>query len=198
MKEDRENYQNMLEMAEFAATRMDQRKTVEFRIFISYMTPLILATYYATKVKPENVIDVNWGAIVFFLIVLKGIHIVYISWQVRLSVAMRNDSQRRNFYLKKAECILHHLSKNSNTPFSPGDNVVKVKFGYVKTCWTEKELFNKDAAKFETIPTFGESIINFSDELRKDWTRPLLTILPTLMLFLIVLILFFKRVYWLS
>jgi hypothetical protein len=150
MQNDRENYQNMLDMAEFAATRMDQRKTVEFRIFISYMTPLILATYYAIKVNPEYVVDVNWWAIVTLLIVLIGIHIMYISWQIRLSVAMCNDAQRRNFCLKKAECILHHLSKNTNTPFLPGDSIVKANIGYSKdgNLWTEKELFDKDAAEF--------------------------------------------------
>ena len=200
MKNNRENYQNMLDIAEFAATRMDQRKTVEFRIFISYMTPLILATYYAIKVNPEYVVDVNWWSIVILSIVLIGIHIVYISWQTRLSVAMRNDAQRRNFYLKKAECILHHLSKNTNTPFLPGDNKVKVNIGYNKdgNLWTEKELFDKDVAEFETIPTFCESITKFYAELRDDWTRPLLTILPMLMLFLIALILLLKKIYLFS
>ena len=200
MNNDRENYKNMLEMAEFAATRMDQRKTVEFRIFISYMTPLILATYYATKVEPENVVDVSWWAIGFLLSALIGIHFSYISWQICLSVAMRNDSQRRNFCLKKAECILHHLSKNTNTPFLPGGNTVKVNIGYSKdeNFWTEKELFDKDAAEFETIPTFWKSIAKLCYELKNDWTRPLLTVLPTLMLLLIALILWFKRLYWLS
>ncbi len=196
MQSDRENYKNMLEMAEFAATRMDQRKTVEFRIFISYMTPLILATYYAIKVKPIYVIDVNLGTIVILSIMLIGIHIVYISWQIGISVAMRNDAQRRNFCLKKAECILHHLSKNTNTPFLPGDNKVKVNIGYNKdgNLWTEKELFDKDAADFEPIPRFYGSIKKVYSELRDDWTRPLLTILPTLMLLLIGLIMFFKRI----
>ena len=196
MQSDRENYQNMLEMAEFAATRMDQRKTVEFRIFISYMTPLILAAYYTIKVKPENVIDVNLGSIAILAVMLITMHIVYISWQIRVAAAMRNDAQRRNFYLKKAECILHHLSKNTDTPFLPSNNEVKVDFGYGQTSWTEKELFDKDAAEFVKVSTFGEVYKNHYREFWKDWTRPLLTLLPTLMLLLIALILLFKKFSW--
>ncbi len=194
MQNDQENYQNMLQMAEFASSRMDQRQTVEFRIFISYMTPLIFATYYAIKVKSEYVIDVNWRVIVILSLVLLFIHILYISWQIRLSVAMGNDSRRRNFYLKKAECILHHLSINTNRSFIPKSNKVKVVIGYKdENLWTERELFDKDSAEFVAIPTFWKSIANSCNELKNDWTRPLLTIIPSLMLVLIVLILSFKK-----
>ncbi len=196
MQNDQENYQNMLNMAEFAATRMDQRKTVEFRIFISYMTPLILAAYYAIKVAPENVAGVSWWGIAILSIVILIIHIIYAAWQIRVAAAMRNDAQRRNFYLKKAECILHHLSKNTNTHFLPHNNEVKVDFGYGKTSWTEKELFDKDAAEFVPVSTVGVVYKNHCRELWKDWNRPLLTMLPTMMLLLIALILLFKKFSW--
>ena len=144
-------------MAEFAATRMDQRKIVEFRIFFSYMTPLILATYYAIKVNPEYVIDVSWWAIGFLLSMLIGIHFAYISWQICLSVAMRNDAQRRTFCLKKAECMLHHLSKSTNTPFLPGNNTNSIYFSLIlrrsgRACETRHVLIGPMKSGFVPLP----------------------------------------------
>ena len=43
---DKDNLQRMLDLAEFGAKRHDDRRSIEFKIFISYMTPLILAFYY--------------------------------------------------------------------------------------------------------------------------------------------------------
>ena len=115
---DEEIFDRMLCMADFGANRHDDRRTVEFRVFISYMTPLILAVYYAFKLECTVVQPVSWriiivGAFLYFLF----IHLIYVLWQIGIAVAMANDAWRRNFYLKKAECILHHLSTESDKPF---------------------------------------------------------------------------------
>ena len=160
---DEDNFQKMLELAEFGAKRHDDRRTVEFRIFISYMTPLILAFYYVIKLDADVLEFINWrlifaGAIIYIL----SIHLVYILWQIGIAIAMANDAWRRNFYLKKAESILHHLSKNLNVPFCPSNDIVTVNCGYEKTEMTERELFKKQAANLILVQNFWELFKHFN------------------------------------
>jgi hypothetical protein len=44
-------FQEMLQLAEFGAKRLEERRSVEFRIFISYITLLVLALYQLIKQK---------------------------------------------------------------------------------------------------------------------------------------------------
>ena len=194
--QDNENLQRMLELAEFAAQRLNGRRTVEFRIFISYMTPLILAFYYVIKLDVDLFDSINWWLIIGGSIILLMILIVYVLWQIGVGVAMANDSWRRNFYLKKAECILHHLSKNLNVPFSPSYDTVTVSCGYEQTQMTEKELFKKQAANLILVKHFLELFKHFK-LICKDWSRTFVVAIPTILVILLIGTLVFKKLNWL-
>ena len=84
------NFQRMMQLAEFGAKRHDERRQVEFRIFIAYNTLLVLAFYQIEKIEALKAP----GLVVFGLIV---IHVAYLLWEVRLSRALVNDALRRIF-----------------------------------------------------------------------------------------------------
>ena len=46
---DQNKFQEMLQLAEFGAKRLEERRSVEFKIFISYTTLLVLALYQLIK-----------------------------------------------------------------------------------------------------------------------------------------------------
>ena len=194
---DNEILDRLLCIAEFGAKRHDDRRTVEFRIFISYMTPLILAVYYAFKLDCNRVLPISWWiiggvAILYFL----TIHCIYVLWQIGVAVAMANDAWRRNFYLKKAECILHHLStENGDSPFSPSDDEnrkVRVNCGYEKREWTEKELFEKPAPNIILVKNFWE-LHKHRNQIFGDWSRALVVVLPTILAAFLLGILVLKK-----
>ena len=112
----KDDFERMVQLAEFGAKRHDERRQVEFRVFISYNTLLVLVFYHLKKIEDLN--EPGW--VTAGLVV---IHITYLLWQIRLSIALVNDANRRNFYLKKAECILDHLRKHPNLPFHPRRDV---------------------------------------------------------------------------
>ena len=110
------NFDKMLALAEFGAKQHNDRRQVEFRIFISYITLLALAFYQLMKIDDFNI---SWKVIVPAVLVLVGVHILYCWWQYILHIASHNDVRRRDFYLKKAECLAYHLSQNTNSNFAP-------------------------------------------------------------------------------
>ena len=187
---DKENLQGMLDLAEFGAKRHDDRRSIEFRIFISYMTLLILAFYQIIKATSISV--ELWQSIGLTLLSI-GIHIAYVMWQIGVAIAMANDAWRRNFYLKKAECILHHLSKYPENTFCPSNAEVKVNFGSEKREMTEKQLFKEPAPIFISVSNFGELFKHFN-QIWNDWSRMFVIAVPTLLL-LILAALFFKKAY---
>ena len=100
-----DNFERLLSLAEFAAKRHEERRQVEFKIFISYTTLLALILYYALT-KGDSLWSTNdWKPAVPLLIV----HWIYYLWQRSLGVAMENDTKRRNFFLAKAECLAHYF-----------------------------------------------------------------------------------------
>ncbi|MDE0015081.1 MAG: hypothetical protein OXU51_02765 [Candidatus Poribacteria bacterium] len=171
-----DSFQRILSLAEFGVKRMEERRTVEFRIFISYITLLVLALYQLSKrqnsihdffksIIPKDSVNLElWEGIILYALVL-CIHIIYVIWQVGIGIAMDNDSYRRNFYLKKAEEMSGHPLKyenfNSDKKIKPITNYLQ-QFKYLWIIWT-------------------------------DWSRILLVVTPTL-LFIIVVHLFFKNI----
>ena len=113
---DHANFDKMLALAELGAKQHNDRRQVEFRIFISYITLLALAFYQLIKVNNFNV---SWWVIGLAALVLGGVHALYWKWQSIIHIASNNDVRRRDFYLKKAECIAYHLSQNTNSNFTP-------------------------------------------------------------------------------
>ena len=185
---DRENLQGMLELAEFGAKRHDDRRSIEFRIFISYMTLLILAFHQIIKAASISVGP--WQSIGLTLLSI-GIHLTYVMWQI--AVAMANDAWRRNFYLKKAECILHHLAKYPENTFYPSYEEVTVNFGGKKRKMTEKQLFKESAPGLISVSNFGELFKHFN-QIWNDWSRMFVVAVPTLSFFILAA-LFFKKAY---
>ena len=109
-----DDFQRMLQLAEVGAKWHDDRRQVTFRIFVSYMTLLVLALYQVIKLLgAEGVVIPGW----IILLVIAGLvltHWIYCRWQGSIRVALINDVRRRDFYLKKAELISYHLSEDSN------------------------------------------------------------------------------------
>ena len=56
---DKDKFQKMLQLAEFGAKRLEERRSVEFKIFISYTTLLVLALYQL--IKQQNPIHDFFG-----------------------------------------------------------------------------------------------------------------------------------------
>ena len=107
----KDNFEQTLQIADFAVQRLENRRQYEFKIFISYVTLLVLAIYKHDLLKPSL-----WGEFIGLVCGLCFIHTLYISWTIRLSVANRNDSKRRDFYLRKTECISVRLLKGFGDP----------------------------------------------------------------------------------
>ena len=181
---DKDTFQRMLGLAEFGVKRMEERRAVEFRVFISYITLLVLALYQLVKqqnpihgffkliIQRDSISLELWECIVLYVLAL-SIHAVYVMWQVGVGIAMDNDSYRRNFYLKKAEDIsgypLEYESFNSNNKIKP---IMKYRQQF-KYLWI----------------------------ICRDWSRMLLVTIPTL-LFIIVVHLFIEKTHseciWIS
>lgn len=177
-------FQRMLDLAEFGVKRMEERRAVEFRVFISYITLLVLALYQLVKqqnpihvfiklILPKDSISLElYECIVLYLLAL-SIHTIYMMWQIGVGIAMDNDAYRRNFYLKKAECL-----SGSTLEYEDFDSRNKIK------------RITKYRQQFKYLWIIC-----------KDWSRMLLVTIPTL-LFIIVVHLFIEKTHseclWIS
>lgn len=184
----KDDFERMVQLAEFGARRHDERRQVEFRVFIAYNTLLVLAFYQLKKI--EDLGEPGWVTLGLILI-----HIIYLLWQIRLSMALVNDARRRNFDLKKAECISDHLWKYPNVPFHPGkevcvtispDSVMDKKSKCKeKGKIYESELFDRH----EPYITLSPGMLEFWkhwNQIYQDWSRPFQTVIPTVMLILLI------------
>ena len=104
----KDKFEAMLALAEFGAKRMEQRRTTEFQIFISYTTLIVLGLYVIIT-KKDDVSNIVEGASAILLsISLALINFIYIMWQIGLGRAMENDATRRNYYVTMAENLVGH------------------------------------------------------------------------------------------
>ena len=176
----RDDFERMVQLAEFGAKRHDERRQVEFRVFIAYITLLVLAFYKVEEIEALNRPDL-------VILGLLSIHCVYLLWEIRLSIAMQNDESRRNFYLKKAECILDHLWKHPNVPFYPRKNVC-VTFrhsdGKDKIC--EYKLFKMEEPEITLVPPMWKFWKHWG-QILNEWSRPFQVVIPTVILLLLIL-----------
>ena len=92
------NFEKCMKIAEFAQKNQQDRRQYEFKIFISYVTLLALGIW-----KTDDI-----GGFCYILGSLVGFsYLLYLLWQIRVSIANRNDGYRRDYYLEKAEDILY-------------------------------------------------------------------------------------------
>ena len=178
--EDKNKFQEMLQLAEFGAKRLEERRSVEFKIFISYTTLLVLALYQLIKqgnpvhdffqlIKQKDSISLGFSEGVVLYVLALFMHAIYVTWQVGVGIAMDNDSYRRNFYLKKAEDISCHSLKYECKKTNADRKIVIIErypqqFLHLKIIWT-------------------------------DWSRLLLVGIPTI-LFIITVDLFVRKSNW--
>ena len=140
----------MLELSKLGADGHKERISLEFRIFVSYLTGLALLFYQVNK--PEDSILQNIPSenklllLSLSVCVLSLIHYLYCFWQKNISIALINDVRRRDFYLQKAQCLSYHLSQHSNVVFQPSwTKTVSLNMGGGRSSKpiTEVDLFKK-------------------------------------------------------
>ena len=122
LNNDKENFAQMFAFAELASNQHNDRRQLTFRIAIGYTTLLALALYQTTKAEAQELFPPNF----YIPYIVSGLILILTigyCWALKvLHVASNNDVRRRDFYLKKAECIAYHMSQNDSSPFIPDSN----------------------------------------------------------------------------
>ena len=147
MNNDKDTCQQMVSIAELASNQHNDRRQITFRIAIGYTTLLALGIYLTTKTPDQEIFPSNRYIPEIVSGLLAGMTFVY-CWALRvLHVASNNDVRRRDFYLKKAECIVHHMSQNECSPFEPDTKdeyiIINLGVGKSKKPITERQLFDE-------------------------------------------------------
>ena len=203
-----DDFQRMLQLAEVGAKWHDDRRQVTFRIFVSYMTLLVLALYQVIKLLGEKDVVISGWIILFVIAGLVFTHCIYCKWQGTIRKALINDIRRRDFYLKKAELIFYYLSEDSNlssiaAAASKSDEQVVLNLGSGdKTPISKSALFKQEEPDIITGDRIGKK--NMSGKyLECRWWQDIhfltLTVGPTFLLILLILLmftLFLKRLGW--
>ena len=105
------SFENMMKLAEYAANRHNERRQVIFRIFISYMTLLVVISGLIMKHWKDEFIESGWflwGVSALLLVMF----ITYFRWLRSFYITSDYDARRRSFYLTKAEVVSYHMSKD--------------------------------------------------------------------------------------
>ena len=153
----------MLELSKLGADGHKERISLEFRIFVSYLTGLALLFYQVNK--PEDSILQNIPSenklllLSLSVCVLSLIHYLYCFWQKNISIALINDIRRRDFYLQKAQCLSYHLSRYPNAVFQPScTKTVSLNKGGGRSRepMTEADLFNERHPNIIKKASWGE------------------------------------------
>lgn len=110
-----DDFYRMLALADLGARWHNDRRQVAFRIFVSYMTLLVLSLYQVIKLLGTETVVIIPGWIIFPAIAgFFFTHVVYCKWQGSIRKALINDVRRRDFFLKKAERVTYYLSQESD------------------------------------------------------------------------------------
>ena len=117
-----QNFENMMKIAEYAANRHNERRQVIFRVFISYMTFLVvlfglIMNNWETGIMKDN----NFLGLVSLILLV--IFLTYFRWLRAFYITSDYDARRRSFYLTKAEVICYHMSKDLNSCYSACEKV---------------------------------------------------------------------------
>lgn len=176
-------FERLIVLAEFGAKRMEDRRTVEFRSFFSYLTLLALTFYFSTK---ENGGAAHWNAQHPWLTLLLCLmHFFYCWWQKDLGVAMENDKKRRNFYSVKAECVADYFLSHPNRKKFQKRDQERVRVDFCEHKVRETRLFKKihppDIFMRQLRHPLKSFLMNWG-LLWTDWTRRLHVAVPTIVL----------------
>lgn len=193
-----DDFQRMLQLAEVGAKWHDDRRQVTFRIFVSYMTLLVLALYQVIKLLGETGVVIPGSVILFVIAGLVFTHCIYCKWQGTIRVALINDIRRRDFYLKKAELIFYYLSEDSNLSsiFGSGNSseevVLNLGSGDKKPI-SKSALFKQEVPDIITGDRIGKKN-RCGKYVECRWWQDIhfltLTVGPTFLLLLLILLIF--------
>lgn len=107
----------MMRLAEYGANRHGERRQVLFRIFISYMTLLVVISGLIMNNWKDDFIESElfvWGVSAL----LSGMLFTYFRWLTMFYRASDYDVRRRDFYLTKAQVICYDVSKKLSQCYS--------------------------------------------------------------------------------
>ena len=136
-----DNFENMMKLAEYGANRHTERRQVLFRIFISYMTLLVVISGLILNNWEKNVL--KEGLFICGVIVLLiGMLSTYLPWLRKFYIASDYDVRRRDFYLTKAQVICYYLSEELSQCYSSCKNV-PINLGNKSYEISERCLFKK-------------------------------------------------------
>lgn len=107
----------MMRLAEYGASRHAERRQVLFRIFISYMTLLVVISGLIMNNWKNEFIESGsfvWGISVLLFVML----FTYFRWLRMFYIASDHDVRRRDFYLTKAQVICYYMSAELSQCYS--------------------------------------------------------------------------------
>ena len=112
-----EDFENMMKLAEYGASRHTERRQVLFRIFISYMTLLVVISGLIMNNWKNEFIESGlfvWGV----SLLLIAMFCFYWRWLIIFYKASDHDVRRRDFYLTKAQVICYYMSEELSQCYS--------------------------------------------------------------------------------
>ena len=194
MNANKNNFDSMLAIAKVAEEWHHNRRQLEFRIMISYTTLLALAFYQAIKPRPGSEtmnFEDYWVIILIGGLGLLLVLVIYCQWQYIFHIASNNDVRRRDFYLKKAEVMLHYRLRSRDSQFVPSfTRTVMVNLAVERSKeMSEVELFN-EAEPDIYIPS--KKIGTPPPKWYKNKHILIPLIFPTILTFSLIVVLFIK------
>ena len=175
ISEKQHNFENMMKLAEYAADQHRERRNTIFRIFISYMTLLVIISGLILKYWGYAALEeVGWPLIIAISLFLVGIFITYWRWLVIFYQAADNDVRRRSFYLQKAQVISYYMSKDLSQDYS-GCKFIYLNLGNRKSRKiTEKCLFKQRSPDIWSNPEDCEKQKDCEENAPKPnvWDKP--------------------------
>lgn len=104
-----DNFERMMALAEFGAKRNEEGRQLVFKMFVSYMTFLVVVAGLIMRHWKDDALKHGSAGLVVLLVSLM---IVYWEWIVKLYKGLIYSVRRRDFFMKKAEVICYHSSKD--------------------------------------------------------------------------------------
>ena len=104
-----DNFERMMALAEFGAKRNEEGRSLVFKMFVSYMTFLVVVAGLILRHWKDDALKYGSAGLVALLVSLM---IVYWEWIVKLYTGLIYSVRRRDFFMKKAEVICYHSSKD--------------------------------------------------------------------------------------
>ena len=144
-------FDKMLELAKFAADRHNERRQVVFRIFISYMTLLVIAFSLVMRHWKDDFLS-NPTVIVPIIVFLSIMFVIYSGWLITIYKALCNDVRRRDFHLVKAEILCYYMSNGLHFGFKHNKNVTLNLASSKSYAISERCLFKKSEPDLDIDP----------------------------------------------